>query len=335
MKLFITDAIIAQIVSSSNSYRLSMKYTSYSAVSESEIWTFIAVILFMVINILPERNYLWGNGEFASADVKRHMSNRRFEQIMRIFHWIDTVKVPKAEQVINNKKDHFWRVREFIDAITVSFRMHYQCGQKIDIDERCIPFKGRHPSKCYNPNKPSKWHLKVYAPNDSATSYQINLLMYQGKDEKRDKDLTATEYPVHYLMDHDVFKNRSHILFCDNWYSSINIVLICLSWGIHFVGTIKTNRAQLPKEGRKEDNFTLLIFMRNLISEIFAVCCENNDKSEIDSGEDDEPLDDLYDLRGSYTRTSTLLSASNRLRGDHFPVQYEPRSGADGKDSRR
>ena len=46
--------------------------------------------------------------------------------------------------------------------------------------------------------------------------------------------------------------------------------------------------------------------MRNLIREIFAGCCENNDKSEIDSGEDDEPLDDLYDLRGSYTRTSTL-----------------------------
>ena len=86
---------------------------------------------------------------------------------------------------------------------------------------------------------------------------------------------------------------------------------------------------------RKEDNFTLLMFMRNLIREIFAGCCENSDASEIDSGEDDEPLDDLYDLRGSYTRTSTLLSASNRLRGDHFPVQYEPRSGADGKDSRR
>ena len=36
-----------------------------------------------------------------------------------------------------------------------------------------------------------------------------------------------------------------------------------------------------------------------------------------------------------FFRTSTLLSASNRLRGDHFPVQYEPRSGADGKDNRR
>ena len=91
MKLFITNAIIAQIVSSSNSYRLSMKYTSYSAVSESEIWTFIAVIQFMGINVLPERNYLWGNGEFASAYLKRHMSNRRFEQIMRIFHVVASI----------------------------------------------------------------------------------------------------------------------------------------------------------------------------------------------------------------------------------------------------
>ena len=40
---------------------------------------------------------------------------------------------------------------------------------------------------------------------------------------------------------------------------------------------------------RKEDNFTLLIFMRYLIREIFAGCCENSDASEIDSGEDDEP----------------------------------------------
>ena len=464
LKVLIPDSIVMEVVRASNSYCVSTKISPMREINLSEMWTFIAIVLVMGINRVPERNYLWGSGVFASEYVKRRMTHKRFEQILRAFHWVDTAQISKVQQTLNNKKDHFWRIREFADQITVNFRTHYQCDQKIDIDEQCIPFKGRHPSKCYNPNKPSKWHLKVYAANDAKTSYQINLLLYQGKDEKRDKELTATEYPVHYLMNHEIFKNRNHLMFCDNWYSSINVVLICLAWGIHFVGTIKTNRSQLPKEGilpykgvgakargfmhgfvniikgfsvyfyawqdskpvhmvstirsswqnisrntsdagglyhklvhkqptiiwlynqgmggtdqfdqklstystclkvfgwhkkvmfhliqctvvnahilqkatfeldRKDENFTLLKFMENLIEEIFVECSKDSTASEMIEEEKNEPLEEKYVPIVHYARTSTLLRISNRHIGDHFPVQYGPRDGPDGYNNRR
>ena len=224
-----------EVVSSSNSYAVSTKISPMREINIAEMWTFIAIVLIMGINRVPERNNLWGSGVFSSEYVKKRMTNKRFEQILRAFHWVDTARVSKAQQALNNKKDHFWRIREFADQITLSFRTHYQCDQKIDIYEQCTPFKGRHPSKCYNPNKPSKWHLKVYAANDANTSYQINLLLHQGKDEKRDKDRTATEYPVHYLMNHDIFKGRHHIMFCDNWYdfivlTNVMVRILCSEW---------------------------------------------------------------------------------------------------------
>jgi len=463
-KLFISDAIVTEIVRESNSYAISSKMTTMTPILVAEMWTFIAIVLFMGIVVVPERNYLWGAGVFASEYIKKHMSLRRFEQILRAFHWIDTTKITKTSQNVNNKKDHFWRIRGFVDLITTSSKAHFQCGQKVDIDEQTVPFKGRHPSKCYNPNKPYKWHLKIYAANDAATSYQVNQLLYQGKDEKRDKDLTATEYPVHYLMNEDIFKYRNHILFCDNWYSSVNVVLICLVWGIHFVGTIKTNRSGLPQPGilpykgtgvkargfmhgfvkelkgflvyfyawqdskpvhmistikstrqeitrnnrdsagnyrrlllpqptiiwlynqgmggtdsfdqkismyrtnlkvlawhkklmfhfvqisvvnahillketfkleRNDNNFTLLIFMENLVEEIFSTCYKDKPIIEVDGDEEVEPLVVNNASSSNFSRTNTIINTSNRLTGNHFPVQYESRNGPDSKDNRR
>jgi hypothetical protein len=50
----------------------------------------------------------------------------------------------------------------------------------------------RNQAKCYNPSKPAKWHLKVYALNCAATSYQIRFFMYEGRTETHPADMSAT-----------------------------------------------------------------------------------------------------------------------------------------------
>ena len=74
----------------------------------------------MGINQVPERNCLWGSGVFASEYIKRHTSKKCFEQVLRAFHWIDTTKVSKSQQAIDNKKDHFWRIQEFVGSVLLS-----------------------------------------------------------------------------------------------------------------------------------------------------------------------------------------------------------------------
>ena len=45
-----------------------------------------------------------------------------------------------------------------------------------------IRYKGRWKNKKYNPNKPSKYHIKTNGVCDSATGYAFNILAYFGSD---------------------------------------------------------------------------------------------------------------------------------------------------------
>jgi len=54
---------------------------------------------------------------------------------------------------------------------------------------------------------------------------------------------------VHKLLVHDGYDDANHILFTDNWYTSLDVARLCLLREIHVVGTIKTNRSGIPKDG--------------------------------------------------------------------------------------
>ena len=106
--------------------------------------------------------------------------------------------------------------------------------------------KRRRKCRCYNPKKPEKWHLKVYALNCSKSGYLVRFKIYRGKGEVRPEGVSATAYPIHALLKPPKFHHRSHILFTDNWYTSLQYVKIGEERGIHSAGTIKANRKGLP-----------------------------------------------------------------------------------------
>ena len=104
-----------------------------------------------------------------------------------------------------------------------SFGSNWNPAQCLDIDKQ---LKGRHKCRCYNPKKPEKWHFKIYG-------------------------ISATAYPIHALLEPPKFHHRGHVLFTDNWYTSLQSVKICGERGIHSVGTIKANRKGLPLAPKK------------------------------------------------------------------------------------
>lgn len=75
--------------------------------------------------------------------------------------------------------------------------------------------------------------------------------MYQGKDERRPQDMSATVYPVWRLLGSlSIYHGLQYnILYTDNWYTSLPLVVMLAGWGIHLVGTVRVNRAGLPEEG--------------------------------------------------------------------------------------
>ena len=66
-----------------------------------------------------------------------------------------------------------------------TFMQTYKCGRDLSFDEGCCPYKGRVDFHCYNPSKPSKWHLKLFEVSDARTGYVIGFNVYTGKNETK------------------------------------------------------------------------------------------------------------------------------------------------------
>ena len=119
------------------------------------------------------------------------MSRDRFWKISSNLHWMDTSFYTEEEKRQRKQQDGFWTVKEFLDMLSANFQFYYECGQYLSIDEMCIFFKGRHKCKCYNPNKPNKWHFKFYCLCDAITGYLSKFDAYKGKDEARPPNMSA------------------------------------------------------------------------------------------------------------------------------------------------
>ena len=174
------------------------------------------------------------------------MTYYRFEMIMRAWHYVDYAQYTAEEIKQNKQADPFWPVSSLEEDLNVVFRRNYNPGQCVDIDEQCIPWKGRHKCRCYNKSKPIKRPFKVLSVNDSRSGYQLGCYLYRGKQENRPANVSASSYPAYKLLDYPSYWDVNHVLFTDNWFTSLDQLEICLRRGIHFVGTVQQNRRGIP-----------------------------------------------------------------------------------------
>ena len=142
-----------------------------------------------------------------------------------------------------------------MDMMDRNFTNSYKCGRDLSFDEGCCPYKGRVSFWCYNPAKPSKWHLKLFEVSDARTGYVIAFDVYTGKNKTRcalnadvlDPDSTQTTKVVVGLMQKGNLLGKGHHVYMDNYYSSPD-----LFWELHkkecfACGTCRKNRKNLPK----------------------------------------------------------------------------------------
>lgn len=99
--------------------------------------------------------------------------------------------------------------------------------------------------KQYLPNKPHKWGYKLFVLC-SLMGYAYRFEIYSGQDSKKDKpadepDLGVTNNVVLRLA-RVIPRMRNHIVFFDNFYTSLPLVYYLAKQGIHCVGTVQQNR---------------------------------------------------------------------------------------------
>lgn len=86
---------------------------------------------------------------------------------------------------------------------------------------------------------------KVYCLNDGTTSYLSNFYLFRGRDAARPVTVPASAYPVIRLLDNELYHNRNHICFVDNFFNGLYLCMDLLGKGIHTCGTFRTNRVKV------------------------------------------------------------------------------------------
>ena len=108
----------------------------------------------------------------------------------------------------------------------------YDPEQKLSLDEAVCGFKGRSKHKTYNPNKPDKYGIKSYMLCESNSGLVLRLEHALSNQKIIDIVKRFTNN----------LKSKNHIIYMDNFYTSINLTKDLATDKIHSVGTCRKNR---------------------------------------------------------------------------------------------
>lgn len=253
-ELFYDDEILGRYVDETNKKVSKMTKPAWNTdhnLSIKELKKYFAVLMYMdCVQIQGSLRNYWQRGLFGSDFVKKMFPRKRFFAIMNNLTWYDTSDISNNERAQRNRADPFWTITELFDEMAKRSQKYFLPYREISVDEMVVFYKGRHRCRCYNPQKPCKWHFKIYALCDSKTGYLWNWHLYRGKDENRPAGMSASSYPVIILTNHPDLHNKDHILSTDNWFTSFELFDNITSYpkSMDFVGTIRINRDGFPKE---------------------------------------------------------------------------------------
>lgn len=184
---------------------------------------------------------------FNVPEISKVMAFKRFQSIMNCLHIHDNTKQKKRGK---NGYDKLAKVRPLIDALNRNFQKEYTPSSHQAIDDSMILFKGRSSLKQYLPMKPIKRGYKVWCRADSQTGYLLQFQVYEGKDSTRPAGRGLGEH-VGLLLSEAVEPGCQ--LFFDSYFTSTGLMEDLAQRGVLAVGTVRTNRKDLPEEMKKDN----------------------------------------------------------------------------------
>jgi len=238
-KYFFDDNILDQSAHESNLYAIQKNPDKPLRLTRSELEQFIGCCMYMPIFKLPRYRMYWSlnTGVESIASI---LSRQHWEQIKSNLHFNNNENMPS---LTDPDRYRLFKLRPLIDHLLFKFQAIPQ-DQTLCIDEKMIPFKGVSGLKQYFPKKPHKWGYKIFITcNVKGLVYNFNI--YTGKilPVPGYPDLGASSNIV-LKMIQIVEKNANHLLYCDNWFTSIQLLVALAKLEVYAVGTIRSNRLQ-------------------------------------------------------------------------------------------
>ncbi|MGH0118120.1 UNVERIFIED_CONTAM: hypothetical protein FKN15_044422 [Acipenser sinensis] len=264
-QLFFTDILFTEIVNETNRHasvkltgprRHNSIWNSWKPVTLPEMKAFFGVVLNMGLNVKTDiKEYFSEEWTDRMPFFKDVFKRSRFLQIFWMLHLSPPpTQVPQTAFVSRGQK-----VRNVVSYIDTKCRELFIPGRDICIDESTVGFKGRIIFKCYNPQKPTKWGMRVFVLADCETGYVSAIVPYFGSpttDSLLRPDMPFSSRIVLHLCETLLQTTNGHgfHLFTDRFYTGYDLAMELLKIKIHLTGTVMANRRGLPapvKQGLK------------------------------------------------------------------------------------
>lgn len=203
---------------------------------------FLAVIILMGLNPLPDIELYWSSDPFYNnGEISSTMTCKRFKKLLENIHACDiTTHLPRD----HIDHDRLQKIRPMLTILNRTFQENATNSQSQSIDESMIKFKGRDSKKQYMPNKPIKRGFKAWCRCDSETGYLYQTDIYVGKDNE------PTEEGLGYRVINKLSQGlpRNTLLVFDNFFSSVALMECLYNRGLFAIATVRMQRKGLPKD---------------------------------------------------------------------------------------
>lgn len=170
------------------------------------------------------------------------MSLKRFLFLLAALRFDDLTTRDERRAV-----DRLAPISEFFNELLVNCQSNYCCGEYLTVDEMLVSFRGRCAFRRYMANKPAKYGLKIFCLCDARTHYLYNAFIDCGPMQvPNPRRLMVPTLTVMALIEPVANTNRN--ITGDNYFSSVELVNELRSKGLTYVGTLRANKREIPKE---------------------------------------------------------------------------------------
>lgn len=178
------------------------------------------------------------------------MSYERFKQIKSLLRFDDKCK--------RNPDDKLCLVRSLIEMFNQKMLECYTPSSSLTIDEQLMEFHGRVKFKRYVPSKPGKYGILFYWISDNRNTFPLRCIVYSGQKSIPEKyfDLANSVPEALSIYLSEPFLEKGRNISMDNYFTSLSLARYLLQHKTTLVGTIRSNKREVPKAALSIQNRT-------------------------------------------------------------------------------
>ncbi|CAK1591763.1 unnamed protein product [Parnassius mnemosyne] len=246
---YFSEDLLKKIVEETNKYSTQTNIDRPVQISLTELRKYLGILIFMSVYRYPSVRSYWSS-KFGFRPIIEAMPVNKFEKVRSILHFNDN---NLHKPVGSPDHDKLHKLRPIIDHLTMKFSS-VPMEQRLSVDEQMCATKISHFLKQYLPNKPHKWGFKLFALC-SLAGYCYDFIIYSGTDKEpmrsNEPDIGVTGNTVIKLT-RRVPRMMNHVIYFDNYYTSLPLMYYMAKEGIWCLGTVQLNRlgksCKLPKK---------------------------------------------------------------------------------------